>query len=246
MGKLVNLLSSGVGLASEALANRKKSKSPVSQPTYLDQAESSSAAAARSQAPLSDPSPRYSEGSDEHADNLVAQGKAEYADEKHARRSDDDHSAEELEEDEEYWELDEAARAAGPNTEEPPTLNEAAMIDEFMRNHPPPAYSEGAQFVRGKLPCPVIIPQRRPRDKKRGFVRAYAPVLADCGIDQATFLEFLKDFHQAAQASGYLSVVNAAGQVAGMVPSAIAMGVSIGVQVTVGVAMEVQRRSRYA
>jgi hypothetical protein len=37
------------------------------------------------------------------------------------------------------------------------------------------------------LPCRVIIPQRRPRKKNRGFVRAYAPVLADFGISQDLF-----------------------------------------------------------
>lgn len=42
------------------------------------------------------------------------------------------------------------------------------------------------------LPCPVIIPQRRPRNKDRGFVRAYAPVLQDCGISQDVFLQFLE------------------------------------------------------
>jgi hypothetical protein len=58
-----------------------------------------------------------------------------------------------------------------------------------MRNNPPPQYSPSQGPIKGRLPCPVIIPQRRPRDKKRGFVRAYAPVLESCGIDQKTFLD---------------------------------------------------------
>jgi hypothetical protein len=57
---------------------------------------------------------------------------------------------------------------------------------------PPPAQPQ-------RLPCPVIIPQRRPGAKKRGFVRAYAPVLADCGISQDVFLKFISDFHKASQ-----------------------------------------------
>lgn len=52
-----------------------------------------------------------------------------------------------------------------------------------------------------RLPCPVIIPQRRPRDKGRGFVRAYAPVLEDSGISQEVFLQFLE----------YLDIVNHVG-----------------------------------
>jgi hypothetical protein len=53
-----------------------------------------------------------------------------------------------------------------------------------------------------RLPFPVIVPQRRPGAKKRGFVRAYAPVLADCGISQDCFLKFISDFHKASQVGG--------------------------------------------
>lgn len=52
-----------------------------------------------------------------------------------------------------------------------------------------------------RLPFPVIIPQRRPGSKKRGFVRAYAPVLEDCGLSQDFFLKFISDFHKASQVS---------------------------------------------
>jgi hypothetical protein len=55
--------------------------------------------------------------------------------------------------------------------------------------------------VRGRLPCPVIIPQRRPKDKERGFIRAYAPALLECGIDEATFMNFIDSLNQAAKVS---------------------------------------------
>ncbi|KAJ5701296.1 hypothetical protein N7488_008844 [Penicillium malachiteum] len=45
-----------------------------------------------------------------------------------------------------------------------------------------------------KESCTVIIPQRRPGNKYRGFVRAYAPVLEDFGITRDVFFRFLKDF----------------------------------------------------
>ena len=61
---------------------------------------------------------------------------------------------------------------------------------------PPPAQLQ-------RLPCPVIIPQRRPGAKKRGFVRAYAPVLADCGVSQDVFLKFISDFNKASQVGDY-------------------------------------------
>jgi hypothetical protein len=69
-------------------------------------------------------------------------------------------------------------------------------------------------------------------------------VLEDCGIDQATFLDFLKTFHQSSKEDPWLNVVNLAAAGVGFAPSAIAMGVSIAVQFAVGVAMEVQRRTR--
>ena len=46
------------------------------------------------------------------------------------------------------------------------------------------------------LSCLVIIPQRS-GSKGRGFMRAYAPVLADCDISEESFLAFLKSFYKA-------------------------------------------------
>lgn len=57
----------------------------------------------------------------------------------------------------------------------------------------------GPPGPKTRLPMPVIIPQRRPGAKKRGFVRAYAPVLQDTGISQEVFLRFINDFHKASQ-----------------------------------------------
>ena len=54
---------------------------------------------------------------------------------------------------------------------------------------------------RGRLQYPVVIPQRRPEDKSRGWVRAYAPALMDCGIDQYTFLNFLDAFNESSKVS---------------------------------------------
>jgi hypothetical protein len=50
-----------------------------------------------------------------------------------------------------------------------------------------------------RLPCPVILPQRRPRDRTRGFVRAYAPVMLNAGIDQETWLRVMDDFHESSK-----------------------------------------------
>lgn len=102
---------------------------------------------------------------------------------------------------EEAQELDEAQQkfAGGHKNQE---LQEAKDVDGVFKvlakqhqQHPPPGYTE----VAGKLDLPVILPQRRPKNKERGFVRAYAPVLQTCGIDQTEFLAFLDGFEKAIQ-----------------------------------------------
>jgi hypothetical protein len=250
MGRLVKLIGSGIGLASEAIAHHKASNA-ANASSSSNAGESNSAAASR--ALHTDAPPQYVEVPEEHAEQLIAQGRAVAADSKdadgevsHKSHDDDDDDATSEEGDEEQWELDEATDPlTEQRSEEEPAQDVNVLTDTFMKNHPPPVYTP-SETVKGQLPCPVILPQRRPRDKKRGFVRAYAPVLEDCGIDQATFLDFLKTFHQACKESPWLQVVNIAASGAGMVPSPIAMGVSIAVQFAVGVAMEVQRRTRYA
>jgi hypothetical protein len=243
MGKLVKLLGSGIGLASEAIAARKASSQNPS-PVPPSNGESSRAGASRE--PCDDAPPQYVEVDDQQADKLIASGKAVPVDSKEkaalAEGDDDDYATSE-EGDEEQWDLDDAAEeqlSPTARAAEEQTQDVNALTDAFLRNNPPPAYTNAV----GKLPCPVILPQRRPRDKRRGFVRAYAPVLADCGIDQATFLDFLKMFHASSKASPWLQVVNIAAAGVGFVPNPIAMGVSIAVQFAVGVAMEVQARTR--
>jgi len=118
-------------------------------------------------------------------------------------QSQEDASDSDLEDDEIAWRLDEAAEAADEQFhskekskeaegEEPPEYTVNELVDNFVAHHPalPPEYS----LPIGKLAAPVVLPQKRPRTKGRGFVRAYAPMLAECGIDQSTFLEFLDGF----------------------------------------------------
>ena len=117
--------------------------------------------------------------------------------------SSDDH-------DEEDWIRDETESQLQTNGQETlmyePEQSIDSIIDDFTRSHPPPPYFENAS----RLPCPVIIPQRRPGTRSRGFVRAYAPVLGTCGIDQATFMDFHEGFHRATHKQGWFHAVNIA------------------------------------
>ena len=113
------------------------------------------------------------------------------------------------------------------------------IVSTFMAKHP--LHSD---FHPMPLPSAVIIPQRRPHSKRRGFVRAYAPVLENAGIDQATFLQFLKSMHQSAKASPVFGIINVAAMIVGCVPSVACMVASTIVNIAVMAAMEVQENQR--
>ena len=213
MGPLVRLVGSGIGFASEALSAHKENKQR-------------SRSRSRSPAPFAQPSdnantqpPAYESvvevANDYEARQLIDQGRAVPV---NAPRKGNVHDSEEANDDEAYWELDEATDPDPPAYDYSPSVRGEMdfvepeseeskpdvhkLVQKFLASHPAPTNAIG------QLPCPVIIPQRRPRTKSRGFVRAYAPVLDDCGIGQDTFLEFLKTFHKASQVhkpSGFLS-----------------------------------------
>jgi hypothetical protein len=80
-----------------------------------------------------------------------------------------------------------------PNLKNRPFERDPKKITQhFIDDYPVP---QGIQ--QGKLCLPVVLPQRRPKDRTRGFIRAYAPDLMNCGIDQAMFLDFLETFNLA-------------------------------------------------
>ncbi|CAG8958235.1 hypothetical protein HYFRA_00000589, partial [Hymenoscyphus fraxineus] len=232
MGKITKLIGGGIGLVSEAISNHKTSGGRQQSPQHLN-GESSESNEAGPSSDLSANPPAYDEvtGSRSHA-------KLEKQAEHEEKEIDEDDSLSE-EEDEEDWALDEAARPTEvPKDTEPKDSDEVA--NRFIRTHPLTC----ALPAGTNLSCPVIIPQRRPRDNARGFVRAYAPVLEDHGIDQASFLDFLESFQLASKASPWLDVVNLAALGAQLTPSLIAKGASVAVRVTAGVAIAAQRASR--
>ncbi|CAI7598408.1 unnamed protein product [Penicillium pancosmium] len=69
-----------------------------------------------------------------------------------------------------------------------------------------------------QIPGPVVIPQRRPGSKFRGFVRAYAPELTDCCISQDMFLEFLEGIYESSKVSRSLDVIGIATDIVTWVP----------------------------
>ncbi|EMF16765.1 uncharacterized protein SEPMUDRAFT_76291 [Sphaerulina musiva SO2202] len=164
-----------------------------------------------------------------------------------------DSDYESLEDDEELLELDEALTST--DAKGLPTYDESEQeyqpVDELVRDvintsRPPPTSTCSGTPVtsRSQLPCPVILPQRRPRKKARGFIRAYSPVLSDCGISQEVFLKFLKNFHTSSQASPIFPIIRFSAAIAGLAPSVIAIAICAAAQVAASVGAEVQSRAR--
>ena len=226
LSRVIKGVGAGIGMASEAIADRKDKKTAKERGV----------------------SPHPPEGSTSREistdDNHEASRKR--IEKNHDSDSDSDESN--LETDHAEWALDEAAQELEQGL---PTYEEAAAstpfsadeaANSFLQSH---KLSQVPENTHSPLPMPVILPQRRPKDKTRGFVRAYAPLLGTCsGIDQQTFIDFLNDLDRASKASPVFDVINLACFAAGLVPNPIAMAVTISVQVAAGVAKEVQTRQR--
>ncbi|KAL4972051.1 hypothetical protein BDW66DRAFT_155090 [Aspergillus desertorum] len=86
-------------------------------------------------------------------------------------------------------ELSQVPDSEGEDQQQPQQKNKirnpAHLADDFLKRYPPPPPGTASGWLR----LPVIIPQRRPGVRVRGFVRAYAPDLEPCGIDQDTFMD---------------------------------------------------------
>lgn len=251
--KLVRTLNSGIGLATEAVADHKEKKAAkeggvsTQAPTEIEAGESATSP------PSLTPTPSYVSDKKRPAEKgglvpgsreVGARGAEDHEDSDSSTAS----SEYELDTDRAEWALDDAAAEL---ERPPPSYEEASAAGSVSAEEVASDFLQAHQIAPPKpqsfqpLPCPVILPQRRPKDKTRGFVRAYAPVLGECaGIDQKTFMDFLKEFDRASRASPVFTVINVAAMIAGSVPSPIAMGVSIAVQVASRTGQEIQSRQR--
>lgn len=97
-----------------------------------------------------------------------------------------------------------------------------------------------------RLELPVILAQRRPKDRSRGFVRAYAPMLGDVGIDQTMWLDFLNAFDQSTQASPWIKAINLANIPGLLVPIGPGIAISVAIDMTIKAAQSTQSKQRYS
>ncbi|KAK8093317.1 heterokaryon incompatibility protein-domain-containing protein [Apiospora hydei] len=121
--------------------------------------------------------------------------------------------------DEAVWELDEA--------------------QDQLAGHEPDGEDQ-----RGQLALPVVITQRRPGSRTRGFVHAYSPLLADVGIDQATFLHFLDNLNKSVEPSPWIQAINLASFAGHAVPEPFTMIISMAVKRVADASSELHSRSK--
>lgn len=102
----------------------------------------------------------------------------------------------------------------------------------------------GSASSNSKLQIPVFLPQRRPKTRSRGFVRAYAPALDEVGIDRETFLDFLDTFNKVLEPNSWLYAINLAELATAAVPEPAMMLVGVGLGLAVDATIEAQSRSK--
>jgi hypothetical protein len=249
IGGLVKLIGTGVGAAVEYHGHRKQRKAAH------DSAQASPSEDSAPAGPSNQPAiqrsisdslpPTYAQATNQTSDRRLATSPPAANDKKDLddSSSDSDYLSDELtpiEDDEEAWQLDEAAASTEPPSYETVTREETDAFERDLASNRPQHPAEPTN----ELPLPVILPQRRPRNKSRGFVRAYSPVLETVGIDQTTFLRFLKQFHASSQANPCFNAVMVAATIAGFVPEPITMAVTTVVQFAAGTGKEFDARRK--
>jgi hypothetical protein len=232
MGRLIKLIGSGIGFTSEAIhaarnrsSNQESASSSSITPNHpgeqgseyvIADNETADALIREGRAEL----PAYSDQdqlSKADQKKMSKAAEAGYASDGYGESNSSDDVVLGVDQDEAVWELDETAQrvrppayeefestsATTPQTEEAKEKQDEDIVRSLVQMAGP------VQTVQ-RIPCPVIIPQRRPGKKDRGFVRAYAPVLGDCGINQDVFLAFLEGFSKSSKVSchSFLSLLH--------------------------------------
>lgn len=196
IGKAVQGLSVGIGLAGEKYYDHKERKATLTQ--------------------QGQPS-RDTENQEQRRDS-----------EADSKSTNDEESAD----DERIWALDEAA-GSPPAYEEIDSNPDQTVADLSQKVAVARTqYVETHEGQASRLAHPVIIPQRRPGSKARGWTRAYAPDLEPLGIDQDTFMQFLESWDTAAQGSKWFKAVFLTSGIVGMaIPGPITMAVTTAVAI---------------
>lgn len=230
-GKILRGLASGIGLAAEAYHHRKEKKEEKKATRANDEA-------------INWP-PTYEESVQDHQSDQdvqsISQNEQDALDEYYS-------SSIPQQMYEATWQLDEAQDQLGSQKPPPYSVNEdqlPQLAETFLQDHssPPPA-PPSPEGQSPKLTLPVLITQRRPGKRSRGFVRAYAPLLNEVGIDQPTFLDFIDNLNKAVQPSGLIQALNLASIAGLFAPDHFAVLISLVIQIATNIGDEIHSRVR--
>jgi len=139
----------------------------------------------------------------------------------------------------EYW-MNQNPPTYEENFRQYPTTSQGSYGPSPSREAMSPNIFASQYSGTGPLTLPIIIPQRRPENKSRGWAYVYAPCLASCGIEQEIFINFILGFNKACQASPALDAVNLAALGVGFAPGIAPMVISMAVPLAVSAAKNAQ------
>jgi hypothetical protein len=135
--------------------------------------------------------------------------------------------------DEAAWQLDEAQDQLSLD---PPAY------DSLLSPNPPTHSTHHAS--NNRLQTPVLLTQRRPGTRTRGFIRAYAPCLNAVGIDQATFLSLIDAINAATIPSPLIQALNLASLAGIAAPEPFTVLISLAVQQATRIGSEMHSRTK--
>ena len=123
------------------------------------------------------------------------------------------------------WQHDEAndmvgtlpVKSEGKGDKKLPSKKPRDIAKAFVDKYP----QSQAIDAKNKIELPVVLPQRRPNRRGRGFIRAYSPVLAEVGIAQDMFLDFIDDFNKILEPNPWLNAINVVGLAANAIPDVL-------------------------
>lgn len=146
--------------------------------------------------------------------------------------------------DQEAYDFDEPqADPDGQGTlEQDQATDPSALASAFITRLPAASPSAPPFPPHEPVPYPIIIPQLRPKDRTRGFIQAYAPILASRSISEATFLDFISTFNNSTQATIWIAALNLASLATIALPTVTSILVSMAITAATTAAMEVQGR----
>lgn len=222
-GKILRGLAAGIGLAAEAYHHHKEKKKTATANEGED-----------------NPPPIIHEGNSQHHP---------HDEDNHSARHDEQDTLNEYYSSsipqqmyEATWQLDEAQDRLSSQEPPPYSVSEEQLpqlAESFLQNHSSPPLQ---RTQSPNLALPVLITQRRPGKRSRGFIRAYAPLLNDVGIDQVTFLDFIDNLNKAVQPSGLIQALNLASIAGLFAPNHFAILISIAIQVATNIGDEINSR----